>query len=254
MNNLKGWCNVAKIKAAGFVGLLLWVMVFAQIAITNIFEERVLITEAFATGDNIAVQRCSNEIVAKLDECDKNMLAEIMEGNVCHDYEIEDISGRLNMQGVCYKAAGFVEEYKITATLTKPEGSADTYFHYIIGSNKSPYVEYMADGCYERCERTMDILDRKNAEAVMYSRAEAASIGKMSEEECRKYTENLFDRIGADVVYEHSDGEYISYGYADGLAKPVVSNRKKINVQVMFSYNEMEDKTEINIGTPILTD
>lgn len=245
---------MAKIKAVGFAGLLLWVMVFAQIAITNICEERVLITEAFATGDNIAVEKCSNEIVAKLDECDKNMLAEVMEGNVCYDYEIEDISGRLNTQGVCYKAAGFVEEYKITATLTKPEGSADTYFHYIISSNKSPYVKYMADGCYERCEQTMDILERKDAEAVMYSRAEAVSAGKMSESECREYSKSLFDRIGADIIYEHSDSEYISYGYADGLAEPVVSNRKKINVQVMFSYNEIEDETEINIGTPILTD
>lgn len=245
---------MAKIKAAGFAGLLLWVMVFAQIAITNICEERVLITEAFATGDNIAVEKCSNEIVAKLDECDKNMLAEVMEGNVCYDYEIEDISGRLNTQGVCYKAAGFVEEYKITATLTKSEGSADTYFHYIISSNKSPYVKYMADGCYERCEQTMDILERKDAEAVMYSRAEAVSAGKMSESECREYSKSLFDRIGADIIYEHSDSEYISYGYADGLAEPVVSNRKKINVQVMFNYNEIEDETEINIGTPILTD
>ncbi|MCI8307120.1 MAG: hypothetical protein HFH14_03625 [Lachnospiraceae bacterium] len=245
---------MAKIKAAGFAGLLLWVMVFVQIAITNIFEERVLITEAFATGDNIAVERCSNEIVAKLNACDKNLLGEVMEGSVCYDYEIEDISGKLNTKGICYKATGFVEEYKITATLTKPEGSADTYFHYIICSNKTPYAEYMSDGCYSRCERTMGLLEGKNAETVMYSRAEAVSAGKMSEEECRKYTDHLFDRIGADVVYEHSDGEYISYGYADGLAKPVVSNRKKMNVQVMFCYNEIQDETEINIGTPILTD
>ena len=245
---------MAKIKAAGFAGILLWIMVFAQIAITAICEKKVMITEAFATGDNIAVEKCSNEIVARLGECDKDILAEVMDGSVCVDYSVEDISEKLNTKGICYRAAGFARDYKIIATLTKPDGSADTYFHYIIGSNKSPYADYMADECSERCEKTLDILEKKGGKAVTYSKAEAVRNGKMSEDDCRECTEELFERIGADVVYEHSGNEYISYGYAEGLAEPVISDKKKINVQVMYSYNEMEDETQIDIGTPVLTE
>lgn len=237
-----------KIKIAGWIGILLWIMVLAQVMVTKGFEKEMSIMEAFSTGEQVTLENCSSEIIGRTDadvsEADR-IINEIMECNGCTGYEITDISESLGVNGVCKRAVSVNDNYKTTITVTRYDKAVNTYVHYKIeGKNENN----------DKAGKAIDYFNSNDIECAVYSKVCGTTDGLMSEEESRKYAEVLFERLGVVMKDEHCDKDYIAYGYGASLPDAVISGDKKINVQVMLCNNEIEGKTEISVGTPILLD
>ena len=64
--------------------------------------------------------------------------------------------------------------------------------------------------------------------------------------------EKIMKYFSADIVSVHTGDVCTVYGYTDDIREYVISNGKKINIQVSCSADEPDDTTQINVGTPIL--
>lgn len=245
--NIKNAMGNLKIKVVVMVSVVMWILVFSQLAIDIMCEKKISIKEAFAIGDDIRVEKCTHEVVSKIYDEDISVIVdEIMKANACNDYAVSEKSGIVNVKGK-------IEEYIIEMTLTQIYYDDAIYLHYFIYNNEK-YEDYMPDECYIKSENTMLKIKKMGADSIRYTRIDGVLEGEMSENICRSYTEKILERIGAKKVSEHFDKDYTAYGYSDKLENAVESDRKKINVNIRFTYNEINKNTEIAVATPLIMD
>lgn len=235
-----------KIKIAGWIGILLWIMVLAQVVVTKGFEKDVSIMEAFSMGDQVTVKTCCSEIIGRtgtgINEANK-VIGEIIDLNGNYKYEIADISESLGVSGVCKRAVVSDNDKTLTITMTGYDKSPNTYIHIKIeGKTENK----------EALNRIKEYCIGQNIEYADYNKI-CGTLNKMlTETECREYAEEIFEKMSAAMSIEHYDKDYIAYGYSAALPGNVKSGDKKVNIQIMISTNEIEEKSEIVIGTPIL--
>ncbi|HHW68357.1 MAG: hypothetical protein PWP07_51 [Epulopiscium sp.] len=76
----------------------------------------------------------------------------------------------------------------------------------------------------------------------------------LSKEEKEKIAKNIMKDIGAKIeeTYE-TDEIYSVYGYTRLIDDWLISNGKKINVNLAFHYNEYEGSTYLYLATPVIT-
>lgn len=78
--------------------------------------------------------------------------------------------------------------------------------------------------------------------------------GKIKEDLIKKDVINFKKRFKLNIVEEYVDNEIISYtGYTPLIDSFIFSGTKKVNLNLALRYNELENKTYIWIGTPIIT-
>ena len=243
--------NGIKIKVVVLVSAVLWILVFSQVVISTMCEEKVSIKEAFAIGDEISVQKYSNEIVSKIsgenmqNKSFEKVAETIMKINGCDNYSFEECNNEEETESCI--VTGEIEDYIIEIVITKLIKTNETYVHsYISGQ--------IFDECCMAGMRIKEVLGKMGAESIIYTRIDAQVSGKMTNNMCRQQTQKIYRRIDAEKVSEHYDSEYTSYGHSKKLGEAIVSDGKRINVQVRYNYNEMTDKTEIVIATPLIMD
>ncbi len=80
--------------------------------------------------------------------------------------------------------------------------------------------------------------------------------GGLSTEEQQKVARNIFREFGGAALLDSKGMEessyYVAYGYTRGLSTAKKVNGKDINLTVVLSYDENEDKTRVMIGTPLV--
>lgn len=76
----------------------------------------------------------------------------------------------------------------------------------------------------------------------------------LTKEEQKNMVKDLLKQLKATKkeVFETNDN-YSVYGYSSLISNYIVSNDKKVNLDIAFSYDEKENKTNIYIATPIIT-
>ncbi|NLK98529.1 MAG: hypothetical protein GX272_10710 [Epulopiscium sp.] len=78
--------------------------------------------------------------------------------------------------------------------------------------------------------------------------------GDLSKEEKEKIAKNIMKDIGAKIEETYETEEiYSVYGYTRLIDDWLVSNGKKINVNLAFHYNEYEGNTYLYLATPVIT-
>lgn len=77
--------------------------------------------------------------------------------------------------------------------------------------------------------------------------------GKMSADVQRGLGETLMNRLGADKVFDKVNEEmYNLYAYNRNMNQYISIGQDKINVNVAFAYNELENMTYVYVGSPIV--
>ncbi len=77
--------------------------------------------------------------------------------------------------------------------------------------------------------------------------------GYMEEKEKDSYVKKIFDQTGAKVVDTiHENDIDTVYGYTRAENVYMKLKNKRINVQMIFTYDETQDKTYIKAGVPIV--
>jgi len=151
----------------------------------------------------------------------------------------------------CYMSDYNNEDYKLYMTVSWSEAMNCAYLHCKIDilsdiSRLSAAYNKLADIINEHKE------DGKIIDSIIYTRTSAVRSGKMTLRECRLYTEKMFDRLGAESRDSGKGNYYTEYGYSSDMPDYIMSNNEKINVQVSYGYNEINDTTEISVGSPII--
>ena len=76
--------------------------------------------------------------------------------------------------------------------------------------------------------------------------------GQLSKEEFQSLTTQIFSEEKAETVQSIvKDGVFSAYGYSSQINNYIVSEGKKINLNVVSSYNEDSDMTKIIVASPI---
>lgn len=205
-----------KLKATIYIGILLWVVAFVQIGMTQLLYSETNISQAF-TRNQLEVVSTGVECKAKLGEkvidkkawkkeFGKNSKVDVksidkthyMHAKVNTDADLE------TMQKTKEKLRSFVKENKL-----------DDY-------EILTFVE-----CQYR--------------------------GMMSSEKKEKLVERLFRQCGAlTVTKKETDDYFVAYGYTLGEQDSVEINGRKVNINIAINYDEGKGITRIFIGTPLL--
>ena len=78
---------------------------------------------------------------------------------------------------------------------------------------------------------------------------------ELSLQEKNEITDEILKHIQGKVIIEHrSDDLFTVYAYSSLIPEYEVSNRKKINISINFSYDENEGKTYLYLATPIMNE
>lgn len=77
--------------------------------------------------------------------------------------------------------------------------------------------------------------------------------GKLPPKKGIKVIETVFESVGGKINAGVEEASYLSKtGFVPNLHESVLAGSDKTNLQVAMSYNEIEDKTYIYIGTPLV--
>lgn len=76
--------------------------------------------------------------------------------------------------------------------------------------------------------------------------------GKMTFEECRDLKNTLINEIGGTVrIEKYIDDIYTVYAYDKSIESYITMGKDKININVTMTYDEVNDRTQIYLATPI---
>lgn len=107
-----------------------------------------------------------------------------------------------------------------------------------------------AVGIYQKMKR---IYEEIGMEAQVSLEVEMEKTGDYMANERDAFVEDIFDLIKAKQVDSiKNDDLYTVYGYTHLEDSYLTLNKKKVNVQIVMSYAEEEDKTYIKVGVPMV--
>ncbi len=216
-----------------------------QIVLNHVFPDRVSITEAFAAADDVSVSECIIEATAQV----SSMEPLLYTMNSALGYKTASYERKEEEDIIYIKSVYSDDATEVNEIITKNNVTENTYFHIAVTLKSDISGAEDIKGMIE------EVLDSYNANYAAYIRINAISDGRMTDEQCRSYTDNIFARLNAGYVCDGADNEYYTqYGYTDKLADTITADNKLINVQASYSYNEIKDAMEISVGYPIIND
>jgi hypothetical protein len=234
---------------------LLWVAAFTQMMVNEFFMKEERIMEAFAsTGTK--VEESSLEMTADygnkaLSKDDKELIIRKIADKIGLDnnYDIEEKKVNDTVSMIAEKHGKNAKTIIEIITIFNEVDSKRK--HYILVSlnifeKTNSIIQYK-----QILEESMEEIEVTELESLI--RFHGFCEGKLTENERDVQVKEMLKNIQAKVVNEYSeDGLLNVYAYTGLLKEYLKVNRKRINVNVVVTYNEIEDRTYIYLATPIL--
>jgi hypothetical protein len=77
--------------------------------------------------------------------------------------------------------------------------------------------------------------------------------GDLTSEQKHEVAQLLVDELQGKIAMEYDEGDlYTVYAYTGMLKEYITSMDNKINIQIAISYNELTNKTKIELATPVI--
>jgi len=253
VDKIKSVFSNTKIKIVCALCAALCAAAFVQIILNQSFPDDVKITEAFAASDKLRVSECVVETTARLSSAEEDfyMSAETLLDELNRELGYNNVSyEKCGGKDVIYMKASCKEkDFAVNEIVTKNDIYESTYFHSTVTLKTDTENA-------ENIKKTVEnVLKSSDADYVTYIRINAVSDGKMTERQCKAYTDRIFARINAEPVCGGMGGEcFTQYGYSKKLTDTITADDELINVQVSYSYNEKKDAMEISVGYPVIND
>lgn len=78
-------------------------------------------------------------------------------------------------------------------------------------------------------------------------------MGKLSNQFINDNTNKMYKELeGDEITKEYSDGVFFSYGYTDKIEEYIITESNKININIVYTYDEETNQTWIYLGSPII--
>lgn len=209
-----------KLKAAIYIGTLLWVVAFVQMGITRILYTEDNFSQAFARNQ-LEVVSSKVELKAKIGKEDKNRIIqkEVWE----KEFGENTIVSISNVNAIDYLHA-LIDTNADTKNMSQTKKKLSSFL------NKMNYNDYQ-----------------------LHTIVECQYKGKMTQKEKQSLTEKLFKQYGAMILSNKEDNNYfVAYGYTLGEQDSITINGKKVNLNLAITYDEEKGVSRIFLGTPLI--
>lgn len=155
-----------------------------------------------------------------------------------------------------------------TATIQKTAKNADTLIKLVSIENKGEdnvieleqYIivnitfKNSVDNAITYKEKLEDIFKKLNLEPETTINLTGVYDGQLSDESRDAIVKSLLDDINADIITQNeADNIYNIYAYTKLIDDYMIVEDKQVNVNLAVTYNEIENTTNINLSSPIIT-
>lgn len=245
-----------KVKSIVYVVAILWIAVISQLFVNRFFTDDSKLVDAFTKANSVVM--------------DSNLY---LVADMGTDYMSEE--DEKNLLQYVFSEIGLTEECKITrekdtnTILTKRESDQSTTVIKLVRDREKTKKDTYEERRYLILDITINedvnsILSYKKRAEKIVDKLEAITFesqvtftgtydGKLSIEERNRITDQFIRDLQASVVVEHRGDElYTIYAYTGLISDYVKSEGNKINVNIAFTFNEKNNKTNLYVATPIL--
>lgn len=242
-----------------YIVAVLWIGAFAQILVNKAFMSDARIIEAFAKTDTsineseLTVTAYYGEVY--LTQADKEQLIAHIGAalGLSEEYSIENIQkDNKVISRFSRKGANANTQIQCISLMDAKEKTRGTKQYITI--NLKLFRENNSILAYkEILETTMKGLKVKDYQSIV----KFASVydGALSEEERDSLVKNVLDKLHANVVSEKKEKElYTVYAYTGLVKDYLVVTGKRINLNLVVTYDEQKDKTNLYLATPVLNE
>lgn len=247
-----------KVRATIYVVGVLWVAVMSQLLVNRIFTSDDRIMDAFVDTDT------------NIEESKLNIVADYGDGDLQNDQK-EEVLKRLADTAGIKESALRTETTKDTVninihektkkkdtsiefiTLSKQQGKKASYHHYVLLEVKLNKEFDKVIEIKKAAEKYVSKWGAKDYQCIM--KFSGSYQGQLSQKDIDSHVNELLKNLQARKVDSVRSGNFYSIYAYTGLVKDYLkANGKRININVVVTYNEEEDKTELCLATPVLNE
>lgn len=249
-----------KIKTTLYIVTILWIALLTQVIVQSVLNDDARITQAFASADSDIVES-RVEVAAEygsryLSEGDKKELIDyIAKGIGIHteyslkkrnkDNTVELIGEKLSQNGKVL--------IDIISTEKDVENNLKELVHYIL-VDMSIYEDSDSILSYkEKIENVMKEIEVKEYQSIV--KFSGSYDGKLSLTKKEEISNKLLHNLEAKKISENiTEDLYLVYGYTGIISDYIRTGGHKVNLNIVITYNEENDTTNLYLATPILND
>ena len=256
---LKNIFSLRRTKVTLYMAAVLWVAVVTQAIVNQAFQEEIQITEAFIKSETQEMQS-TLEIIAEynsevLKEKDiKNLIFELANSiglKVDDEITVWEEDGK--REYFFFKQAKQATTKIKIVSIAPDEGKTINGKNYII-------VQLSILKGIQSIDRYKKSLEDKLAKLGVVNKQltlkyEGCRDGDLTSVQKHEMAALLVDELQGEIALEYDEGDlYTVYAYTGMLNEYVTSLGNKINIQIVITYNELTNKSKIEMATPMLND
>lgn len=116
-------------------------------------------------------------------------------------------------------------------------------------------VEGVLDKAFEYREQFKTLCADLNEEYEITIEFSGKTDGRLDEKQMRAFADNLLTELSAkEVSSEFADGNLDLYAYSDSEEEYIVVDGERININIVMTYDEIENKTCVYLSLPVIND
>jgi hypothetical protein len=257
LQNIKHIVSLKRTRVTAYIAVVLWIAVATQMLVNRMFQEEARISEAFVKTNTEEMQS-SIEIAGEYrsgflsNEDKKKLICDLAaEIGLKIDKEISVWEEDTRSEYYFYKQAKKASSEIKVISVEVDEDDVIKMKHYIIVRLTISEGIQSIDRYKIILEKAFDELKAEDVQITL--RYEGNKEGDMTTEQKHELAQLLIDELQGRIALEYDEGDIFTvYGYTGMLKEYVTTMDNKINIQIAISYNELTNKTRIELATPII--
>ena len=257
LQNIKHIVSLKRTRVTAYIAVVLWIAVATQMLVNRMFQEEARISEAFVKTNTEEMQS-SIEIAGEYrsgflsNEDKKKLICDLAaEIGLKIDKEISVWEEDTRSEYYFYKQAKKASSEIKVISVEVNEDDVIKMKHYIIVRLSISEGIQSIDRYKIILEKAFDELKAEDVQITL--RYEGNKEGDMTTEQKHELAQLLIDELQGRIALEYDEGDIFTvYGYTGMLKEYVTTMDNKINIQIAISYNELTNKTRIELATPII--
>ena len=224
-----------------------------QIIFNTYAKQEAVICRVFADNN---VMETSGELVVTAGMWAGYMTEEDIEGLLKHISGLADIESShctIEKKEGKWQLTGSSKDVKITVNTGEFNEGKETIIYMLVESENGEYIGESAkilelrNNILEFCkEMKMDVLNDSLVLKGCYP-------GRLSNEFIENNTQEIYKKMGGKIASgKYVDGRYISYGYTRLIGDYIVTQGDKMNLNIVYVYEEEDNQTKMYMATPLI--
>lgn len=237
------------LKLALYILAVLWLIVLSQIVIDNIYINDKNIISAFSKSE-AQISISSLSIVADYNDLDLEEQLKLLY-KICDNISFNHEEEPIKLQKDNFRILRYFNDGKNAKTELKVVSNLENNKVYLI-INMDIYKQLDSIIYYKDLIEKI-IKKTKYSDYQTTIKLNGTYNGQLTKKEQKEEAKKMFESLHASTKQEFlSDDLYNIYGYTNMIKEFIVTNNKKINVNIMMKYDKKNDLTNVYLATPLI--